>query len=132
MIWLASHYRNLEQQDLVVIFHEFIFPHPSPIILLLFSCHLLCLDFSFFFTLITYLPLSMLRLVGILLVLYTLLKCIRFGVQAAVDNTIEETNATSIFDFAGKSLCHSTTIRVCCLSKKKCSPPIILISINMV
>ena len=47
----------------------------------------------------TYLPLSMLRSVGILLVFHTFLQCLILGLQGAVDNMIEETNATKKFEF---------------------------------
>ena len=42
-IWTSN------SKTLLLFFHEFIFPHPSPIFLVLFSCHLCCLYFSFFF-----------------------------------------------------------------------------------
>ena len=48
-------------------FDDFIFPHTSPIIWLLFSFHLFCLNFSFFFNLMSSYPLSMLCTVGVLL-----------------------------------------------------------------
>ena len=44
------------RKTLLLSFHGFIFPHTSPIILLLCSCHLCCIDFSFFIYLPT--PLS--------------------------------------------------------------------------
>ena len=66
---------------LLLSFHDFIWPHPSPIILLICSWHLWCLDFSFFSNLMNYSPLSMLRPVGILLVLHTLLQYLRLGAQ---------------------------------------------------
>ena len=39
----------LNSKTLLLSFHYCIFPHPSPIIWLLCSCHLLCLDFSLLF-----------------------------------------------------------------------------------
>ena len=76
-------------KTLLLSFHDFILPHPSPIILLIWSCHLLCLDFSFFSNLMTYSPLSMFLPVGILLVFHTLLQCLILGMQAEVENTTE-------------------------------------------
>ena len=43
-------------KTLLLLFYEFIFHHTSPIILLLFSCHLCCIYFSSFSNLITYPP----------------------------------------------------------------------------
>ena len=119
------------RKTLLFSFHDFILPHPSPIILLILLCHLFCLDFSLFFNPITYLPLSMLRHVGILLVLHNFLQCLRLGMYVAVDDTIEETNAPKFFELTGKALYHSTTTRVCCMYKKKCSPPIRPVSTNI-
>ena len=74
----------------------------------------------------------MLHRVGILLVLHTLLQCLILGVQAEVDDTIEETNTTNIFEFTGKALCNSTTTRVCFMYKNKRYTPIRPVSINLV
>ena len=48
MVWLDSHYLGLEQQDLVELFCGFIFPHTSPIILLICLCQLWCINLAFF------------------------------------------------------------------------------------
>ena len=42
-IWICK------SMTLLLSFHEFIFPHNSPIIWLFWSCHICCLYFSFFF-----------------------------------------------------------------------------------
>ena len=62
------------------------------------------LVFPSFLNLMTYLYLYMLRPVGIFLVFYTFLQYLRLVMQASVNNTIEETNSTYIFDFTGKAL----------------------------
>ena len=54
----------------LLLFHDFIFPHTSLIIWLLFSCHLCCPYFSLFFSIITSFPISMLFPVIILLELH--------------------------------------------------------------
>ena len=74
----------------------------------------------------------MLRRIGILLVFHTFPQCLRLGVHASVDNTVEETNVPNTFEFTGKDLCHSITTRVCCLSKKKFYFPIRPVGINLV
>ena len=56
-------------------FHDCIFPHPSPMIWLLYLCHLFCLDFTLFFNLMNYFILSMLLNVGILLELNSIRSC---------------------------------------------------------
>ena len=61
------------RKTLLLPFHDFIFPHPSPIILLIWSCHLCCIYFPLFFNIITYYPLYTLRPVGILLVFHAFL-----------------------------------------------------------
>ena len=68
----------------------------------------------------------------IIYLFHTLLKCLILLVQSEVDNKIKDTHANNFFDFTIKDFCHSTTIRVCCLSNKKCSLPIEAVSINMV
>ena len=42
-IWICN------RKTLLLSFHDCFFPHPSSIVWLIWSCHLLCLGFSFFF-----------------------------------------------------------------------------------
>ena len=92
-IWICN------RKNLLLSFHDFIFHHPSPIILLFWSCHLCYLYLPYFFNLMTSFPLSMLRTVGILLEIHAISRLPLLIVRGTLDGDFSAPEVARLFDW---------------------------------